>query len=86
MLDDANEVNKSWKSCYQPTTPDKSIYPYCENLFGKKYYQTSRCKVDMCNLCCASFDFTSRSKISKLNLQSCYKGCIKSFDKHPDIQ
>lgn len=84
MLDDVNEENKSWKNCFEPIHPEKSIYPFCESIFNKKYFQSSRCKVDMCNLCCTSFDFTTKSKISKLNLQSCYKGCVKTFDGRPE--
>lgn len=79
MLDASSDNNKSWKSCYEPLNPNKSIYPYCENIFSKDYFQVSRCKVDMCNLCCASFDFTAKSKLSKKTLKSCYKGCVNSI-------
>jgi hypothetical protein len=95
MLDNSNLANsntKSWKKCFEPERPEKSVYPYCNNLFYsnkgdskvKDYYQTSRCKVDMCNLCCASFDFTFKTKISKLNLERCYTGCATKFDLMPD--
>jgi len=38
----------------------------------------------MCNLCCASFDYISKSKISRLSLNNCYKGCLEKFDKTYD--
>ncbi len=78
MLDGVSENSNGYKNCYQPTNPSKSIYPYCDKIFTNKGFDSvNRCKTDMCRLCCVNYDFTSKSKISKNNLQQCYKGCLR---------
>ncbi len=93
LIETGNTKNKSWKSCIEPQTQDDTIYPYCEKLFEKDYFQKSRCKIDMCKLCCISFDSVGKTNLAKSALNKCYKGCIESkiiynidFDKMPDVR
>jgi len=78
-----SDNNKTYINCFEPKDNDDSVYPFCESQFdaGIDFYKQTRCKLDMCNLCCASFDYISKTKISKLGLTSCYKGCLEKFNK-----
>jgi hypothetical protein len=82
-LESPSDKNKNYSSCYEPKDNDTSIYPFCDKQFDVKadFYKLTRCKKDMCNLCCASFEFVSKTKISRLGLNKCYKGCLEKFDK-----
>ncbi len=69
---------KEWKQCVEPDHPEKSIYPYCDDYFANDFYQRSRCKIDMCNLCCVSMDVKDEQKLSDTATSSCYEKCLKS--------
>jgi len=77
IVDDEETTNKSWYKCATPTFPTKSIYQYCDNLNSDDYSQ-GQCKIDMCNLCCAKYEFNSKVKISRANLDLCYSICERS--------
>lgn len=81
--EEPSDKNKTYINCYEPKDNDNSIYPVCESQFDSNidFYKQSRCKMDMCNLCCASFDYISKTKISRFGLNNCYKGCLNKFDK-----
>ena len=72
------DKNKSWETCFQPSNSGSSIYPYCDKIFEKDFYQSSRCKLDFCNLCCISFDKVGNTNLSINSLSNCYKSCITS--------
>ncbi len=80
MLEKGSDNSKSWKACVQPKNPEDSIYPYCETLFEKDFYQKIRCKTDMCNLCCVSFDEMGSEMLSNSVVNECYLQCVKSND------
>ena len=77
-MEKANDKNKSWKTCYQPKEADSSVYPYCDKLFEKDFFQKSRCKIDFCNLCCVSYDKIGKANLSVNNLMKCYENCTSS--------
>lgn len=69
---------KSWQSCLNPSQPEKSVYPYCDEMFKNDFYQNTKCKNDMCNLCCVSVDTKGRHSLTDLSLNECYTQCAKS--------
>lgn len=77
-MEASNTKNKNWETCFEPKGVNTSVYPYCDELFDKDLYQSSRCKVDFCNLCCISFDQVDKTNLSKNSLTNCYKSCISS--------
>lgn len=77
LIETGNTKNKSWKSCIEPQNQDNSVYPYCDKIFAKDFFQKSRCKVDMCKLCCISFDPLGKTNMANSSLNNCYKKCIK---------
>ena len=76
-----NDKNKDWQTCIEPLHPDNSSYNYCDKEFPDDFYKKSRCKTDMCNLCCVSFENKSHSLMTDNNIQSCYESCLKTFNK-----
>ena len=49
-----------------------------EGLEGYSVNKIDQCKIDMCYLCCAKFDYTKKIRVSKKNLNLCYESCNKS--------
>jgi hypothetical protein len=71
--------NKTWKSCIEPTHTENSIYPYCDEHFKKDFYGRSRCKTDLCNLCCVSVESMKKNTLlSDFSVSKCYEKCVKS--------
>ena len=73
-----NIGEKTYNSCSEPTNPESSIYPYCDKLYDNDFYQRSQCKIDMCNLCCISFDTIKNTNLPNEAVNDCYGMCIKS--------
>jgi hypothetical protein len=68
----------SWKSCVEPTNPQNSVYQYCDQNFKNDFFSRSRCKIDMCNLCCISYDEIGGSAVTDDVVKECYSTCTKS--------
>ena len=79
LIEIGNYGDKSFSSCSEPTNPDTSIYPYCDKLYEVDFYQKSQCKIDMCNLCCISFDTMKNTNLPNSAVNECYAMCIKSI-------
>lgn len=72
----------SWKSCIEPENPERSIYTYCESGYGGDFYAEKKCKVDMCNTCCVTFDTKKGNfRMSDDGLRKCYEKCSDTFMK-----
>lgn len=70
---------KNIKNCIEPNSPEHSLYPYCEENFQGDFHGKTRCKTDMCNLCCIGMETkTDKSIITDDALGSCYEKCLKS--------
>ena len=41
-------------------------------------FENQRCKIDMCNLCCVSFDQLDGSNVTDDVVKECYASCTKS--------
>lgn len=67
------------KACIEPPTPEHSIYPYCDDNFNNDFYGKSRCKVDMCNLCCIGLETKTSVVITDDALNVCFEKCLKSI-------
>jgi hypothetical protein len=76
-----DDKSKDWNSCIEPLHPETSIYSYCDKENQDDFYKKSRCKTDMCNLCCVSFENKSSVLMTDHNIQSCYDSCLRTFNK-----
>lgn len=66
-------------TCIVPLHQDNSVYPYCDETFPKDVYGRSRCKTDMCNLCCVSLDSKNTNpNVSDNEVNKCYEKCLIS--------
>lgn len=72
------EKKSDWRSCTEPSSPETSVYPYCDEQFPKDFFSRQRCKTDMCNLCCVSMDQKEAPIYSDEAVNTCYSKCAKS--------
>lgn len=50
---------KIWNKCLVPDQFSSSFYDYCNRAFESDIEGNSRCKVDMCRLCCVNVDIVN---------------------------
>lgn len=77
-LMEAGTNKNTWESCIETAHPERSIYPYCDDVWKKDFNLKQRCKTDMCNLCCVSLETKGNKKLSDESVGSCYNKCTKS--------
>lgn len=57
----------------------QNVYSYCDSsMKGKQEGFISKCKLDMCNLCCSTFDVMSSIITSNKAMTHCFESCAKS--------
>ena len=67
--------SKNIQNCIEPISPEHSLYPYCDENFVGDFHGISRCKTDMCNLCCVTMDAMKSKNFSLDSMRRCYKDC-----------
>ena len=71
---------KSSDQCLNSVT-NQNVYTYCENsMSGKPFDFINKCKLDMCNLCCATIDAQLGLKTSARSEKSCFSACSFRFN------
>lgn len=76
-----DDYNHDWKTCIEPNHPKNSVYNYCDKEFSDDFYKNSRCKTDMCNLCCVNYENKNKTIMTNNNIQNCYNQCLTTFNK-----
>jgi hypothetical protein len=57
----------------------QNVYSYCDSsMKGKQEGFISKCKLDMCNLCCSTFDVMSSIITSNKAMTHCFENCSNS--------
>lgn len=89
-----NVIHQCMKLCYQSTSSrndidaadhctnnitNQNVFTYCENsMSGKSEGFINKCKLDMCNLCCATIDAQLNIKTSAKSEKNCFNKCSLS--------
>jgi hypothetical protein len=70
--------------CISPTQ-ENNVNSYClAKMKGKAKGKITKCKLDMCNLCCSTLDAQEESKISNNATSSCYSHCSNKYNSNTD--
>jgi len=70
--------------CINPTQ-ENNVNSYCSTkMKGKQKGLITKCKLDMCNLCCSTLDAQEESKISNNATSSCYSHCSNKYNSNTD--
>ena len=76
-----DDSSRDWKTCVEPRHPENSVYNFCDKEHPDDFYKKSRCKTDMCNLCCVSFENKSKVLMTDATINLCYEQCLRTFNK-----
>ncbi len=75
-----SDDKKSVEHCFNSSNPLSSVYNYCDKIVEFDFYKKTRCKMDMCKLCCAAFDMRSTPPVNTSDdvYNYCNSQCVKS--------
>jgi hypothetical protein len=66
--------------CTTPTQ-ENNVNSYCSmRMKGKKEGLITKCKLDMCNLCCSTLDAQEETKVSNNATSNCYSQCSNKYN------